>query len=979
MNKIHLSRRDFLKVTAATGAVGALATGTAATALADSSEAPAAVEVKRIRTGCRGCGKVECGVWVTVQNGRAIKVEGDESAWATQGNCCIKAQASMQAMYHPDRLRYPMKRTNPKGSADPGWQRITWDEAFDLVHKNLGGLVDKYTTRTFCRKSGTSRIWGNHGGKVSQLWPNDETGYIGGIQVCKGPRNFVGRVTTEGQGHFMSCNDYPKTYVQWGTDETQSNYDDAGRVVAEAIQRAKVFISVDPRKSNAGKEADIHLPLRPGSDNAMALAWTHIVMDRELYDDNVCRWWTNAPFLVSREIEPSGWVGVKYNRSPRFEVSTKLLKETDVDPETLPWEVEGEGNPRHFLIWDELNDKLTYFDADESSPHAGMWEGQTEFNIPTTGFTYDRGGWVPDFPANPDHLLPSLWCGEGYPVKLKDGREIKVKTVWQTYWDEDVNDMTLERAAEITGCNADDIEKACLLWAKRQDPRYGNGINYNLGPEQEANCYNNFRALMVLTCMMDAWDVPGSHRGATRNPLDASGNRAAKWPSDPRAYTERYGGHPGTDKFPLLRWSGDMMEDATSYYRAMFTGDPYPVRAFLEFASGMCQQSNVLMVYEAYKSLDFHFSYDLWHTVGNGNADVLLPAMHWMEIPGFPRKSQNATGNLGANQNCVKPIGDVKFDPEITIGIYKAFGVPWYDVNDGKGDAWDRPFTAQLDNMVKSSGMTWEQYADKFQKEGWWDNKVLQPEQWGTYRRYLMGYCRSRDGGYNANWKTEIPGFSHPTMKMEIWATISESLTGGFELPMYQEPPISILSTPDMAKEYPLTMTTGARVSSYFHSEHRQLPWCREVAPVPLLYINPADAEKYGLKQGDWAWVETHKAKIRLCVNLSHGVKPGVMNADHHWWYPELSHSERGFRLSNVNCLVDEDAQDPVFGSSEIRGYLVKVYKATPENSPFGNPVPCDYDGTEIIHDASDPRLKKWESQINEIATDNSKWEVYAK
>ncbi|MEI3230558.1 MAG: hypothetical protein V8S24_04440 [Gordonibacter pamelaeae] len=85
-----------------------------------------------VKTCCRGCGKMECGVKVVVQNGRAIRVEGDEGAWQSMGNCCTKSQSSIQAAYHPDRLHYPMKRTNPKGD-EPGWVRITWDEALDTI------------------------------------------------------------------------------------------------------------------------------------------------------------------------------------------------------------------------------------------------------------------------------------------------------------------------------------------------------------------------------------------------------------------------------------------------------------------------------------------------------------------------------------------------------------------------------------------------------------------------------------------------------------------------------------------------------------------------------------------------------------------------------------------------------------------------------------------------------------------------------
>ncbi len=986
MQELSMSRRSFVKAATVAGASAALATGLVGcgdTLVETGDTTPVEDEVKRIRTCCRGCGKCECGVWVTVVNGRAVKVEGDESAYATQGNACIKAQASMQAAYHPDRLRYPMKRTNPKGDRDPGWVRISWDEAFEMVHENLGGIVDKYGTSAYCRKSGTSRIWGNHGGSTKNLWPNTESPYIGGVQVCKGPRFTVGRVTIEDSAHYMAVNDYTDVYVQWGTDQTQSNYDQAGRIVSDVARRAKTFISVDPRRSNNGIEADIHLPLRPGTDNAMALGWTRIVMERGLYSEDVCRWWTNFPYLVCDEIEPSGWTGVKYNRSKKFEVKTRLLKETDCDPDFLPWDVEGEGDPKRFIVFDEAAGKLTYFDANEEGEHAGMWETQTEYEIPTDGWEFGRGGWVPNFPDMTKFCTPALWCDKGYEIKLKDGRTVTCKTVWQKYWDDCVNPMTLERVAEITTCDAEDIEKACLLWATQtEDHPYGRAIDYALGPEQEGNCFQNFRSLMVLILMCDGWDVPGGARGSTRNGIDnfMSSGGGSPWEPDPRSMLEIYDGQPGMDKFPLLRWIGTVFGDATSHYEAMITGDPIPIKAFLEFASGINQQANSNRCYEAYQNLEFHYSYDLWHTVGNGLADLLLPAEHWMEIPGNPRKSQNATGNIGLSCNCIKPIGDVKFDVEITIGIYKAFGVPWYSTEDG-GDAWDRPIEHQLDRAVKSTGMTWAELYDKFQREGWMDGKVLEPKQWGTYRRYLVAEDRTfEEEKVNA---TDIPGFIQPTMKMEPWSTVCESVGAGeYALPFYMEPPISPISTPELLEEYPYILTTGARagVVMYFHSEHRQLPWCRELGCVPHIYMNSVDAEACGVKHGDWAWVESKDGKIRLMVDVRDDLKPGVMNADHHWWFPEFTdQADRGYHLSTVNCLVDRFAQDPVVGSTEIRGYLVKVYKATPENSPFNNPVPCNDDGVEIIHTPDDPRLKEWKSQIDEIAADNSKWEVYAK
>jgi anaerobic selenocysteine-containing dehydrogenase len=255
----------------------------------------------------------------------------------------------------------------------------------------------------------------------------------------------------------------------------------------------------------------------------------------------------------------------------------------------------------------------------------------------------------------------------------------------------------------------------------------------------------------------------------------------------------------------------------------------------------------------------------------------------------------------------------------------------------------------------------WEDYKAEFQKNGWFDSKIEKPEDWGTYRRYQIGNGHIRGGfppipGQRQGWNTT-------THKQEIWSTVFESwLTGqGEEFPKWVEPPHGPVADPDLfADDNSFTLITGRRQGTYFHSEHRQLPWCREQWPVPRLELNPKDAGRVGLEQGDGVWIETDQHKIREVVDLYYGIAPGVANAEHQWWYPELDQPDKGFKLSGVNCLIDRHAQDRIIGSSNLRVYGVKIYKATPENSPFGNPVPCADDGTEIIHDASDPRLKDW-------------------
>ena len=160
MAKLTMSRRNFVKAAAVTAAAAALTPSVTKPlqALAEGEDETAG-EVKRIRSCCRACGKVECGVWVTVEDGKVVKVEGDESSSHGRGHCCSKSAASMQAAYHPDRLKYVMKRTNPKGEDDPGWVRITLEEGFKLMGEKFGEIVDKYGGESIFAMGGTSRVW----------------------------------------------------------------------------------------------------------------------------------------------------------------------------------------------------------------------------------------------------------------------------------------------------------------------------------------------------------------------------------------------------------------------------------------------------------------------------------------------------------------------------------------------------------------------------------------------------------------------------------------------------------------------------------------------------------------------------------------------------------------------------------------------------------------------------------------------------
>ena len=964
MEKGALSRRAFLKLAGAAGFAAGIAGAAGNAALVQAAE-PAADEVKRVRTCCRGCGKMECGVWVTVENGRAVKVEGDTSAFQSGGNCCSKSQSSIQAAYHPDRVLYPLKRTNPKDADDPGWVRISWDEAYETMAREFGKVIDEYGGESIFMMSGTSRCWcmGAYGAFPALFQsPNRVTPY----EVCKGPRHFATLMQSAYAFSWQATVDQPDVMVRWGGSTELSNYDDSCRMTVDSAMNSEKFITVDPRLTNLGKESDVWLPLHPQTDGAMALSWMHVIIENGLIDELFVKKWTDAPFLVVEDMEPTpGPMGAKF-QAGFFQTQTRLLKESDL--------VEG-GSPARMMCWDAKGDRLTYFDCDTMQWEGETWELKFEGKEAQQAnlFPGVAQGFVPDATgfAEKDgfavEIDPAI-LGE-YEVTLKDGSVHSVKPVWE-HFKARCAEFRPEVAQEICGVPAEKIEEAAKIYGTRLHPEkgYGNGgIGYMLAIEHGCNAIQNSRALDALVGITGNWDTPGGNRGGTTSflgPRDVNfgGNTNMGGAPDPdEATLAKLAGH---DEFPLLDW-WQYWADADRLYSQIESEDPYPIKAGIAQSGDFMNMGNSLYNWEQFKKLDFFVCVDFWHTPLSDRADLLLPCAHWIEA-NATRPSQGSSGALGLNVQCVERPGEVEYDVNFNIKLYQAMGVPF-------SDDPDNPWPTEkeyCDDFVKASGRTWDELVDEFEENGWWDCKAMTLKSlagdpdgwlekggtWGLYRRYQLGMLRP----------DQKPGMQTPTGKMELWSTVMETFFPDESdiLPNWIPAPLSRAAAPELEAEYPLICNTGRRIPVYFHSEHRQLPWCRELWPVPKIEINPVDAAAYGIEQGDWVWVENENGKIRQCADIYEGIEPGCVNCEHQWWYPELDQAGHGFELSGVNCLVSRKLNDRHSASSYLRGYPVKIYKATPENSPFGNPVPCGNDGTPIIHDANDERLRTW-AQLN--------------
>ncbi len=239
-----------------------------------------------------------CAVVVTVENGRLTKVSPDNAH--PNGRCiCPKGRAVPELVYSPQRLRSPLRRTNPKDSSDPGWKQVSWKEALEFASGRIAEIREKCGDEAVVLSRGTPggspardyRPWVHRLANVLNTPNVVTTGHI-----CNWHRE-QGSKLTFGTGFPQPDLQNANCIVIWGFNpaRTWATFD---RALRQAVRRGAKLIVVDPFKNEVARRADCWVPLRPGSDGALALSLIYIFIHERLFDRNFVLNWTNAPFLV---------------------------------------------------------------------------------------------------------------------------------------------------------------------------------------------------------------------------------------------------------------------------------------------------------------------------------------------------------------------------------------------------------------------------------------------------------------------------------------------------------------------------------------------------------------------------------------------------------------------------------------------------------------------------------------------------------
>ncbi|MGW7534051.1 molybdopterin-containing oxidoreductase family protein [Amycolatopsis sp. NPDC054798] len=238
-----------------------------------------------------------CGATATVEDGRLLALR-PLPGHPTGGAICVKGKAAPEIVAHPDRLLHPLRRTAPKGAADPGWERISWEEALATIASRLTSIAEE---------SGPEAVvFGSASPSTSAM--SDTIEWLTRLRRAFGTPNFVSYMELCGWGRHLATlytwgEPVPGAYLPdldnaqcvlyWGYNPSVSRLAHATATTA-ALRRGAKLVVVDPRRAGLASKADQWLRVRPGTDAALALSITHVMIDNDWYDKEFVERWTNA-------------------------------------------------------------------------------------------------------------------------------------------------------------------------------------------------------------------------------------------------------------------------------------------------------------------------------------------------------------------------------------------------------------------------------------------------------------------------------------------------------------------------------------------------------------------------------------------------------------------------------------------------------------------------------------------------------------
>jgi len=256
---------------------------------------------KTVRTACMPFDGGSCGMLAHVRDGMLVKVEPADFPEPGYRRICARGLVTPKLVYHPDRLKYPLKRVGERGEGK--WQRVSWEEALDTIAARFKEIAQKYGSRAvgwICLARTVSHLaYERLAAACGSSWiisggPGDAAAPCADMVSYGMPIGFM-----EGVGYEADFED-PELCVVWGNNLVETGVRQYRRI-RNAQERGARVVVIDPRFTPTAAKADEYIPIRPGTDAALALGLINLIISRGLEDKAfVCRH-TVGPFMVRND------------------------------------------------------------------------------------------------------------------------------------------------------------------------------------------------------------------------------------------------------------------------------------------------------------------------------------------------------------------------------------------------------------------------------------------------------------------------------------------------------------------------------------------------------------------------------------------------------------------------------------------------------------------------------------------------------
>ena len=444
-----------------------------------------------------------------------------------------------------------------------------------------------------------------------------------------------------------------------------------------------------------------------------------------------------------------------------------------------------------------------------------------------------------------------------------------------------IKDFTPEKTSALTGVPADKIVSAARMYATVKPAAF---FPSSQAVVHHTNGVQNYRAIMMLVGLTGNFDVPGGNTVPSPLPdsLPLGFESMMSEFNMPKPWSEMKP-RIGQDRVPV--WC-ELIDEAQAVFMPdhIIEGRPYPVKTVIGFGMNHRMWPDSKRMERALSELDFFVNLEVFMTDTNKYADIVLPVCTTVErgeLKSYPG------GFVMHTQPVIKPLYDSISDLEFVFEIAKRLELDDELLLNG--------YDACVDFMLEPTGITMDELMER---PSGLVTKGFKPP---TFRKY------------------ESKGFRTPSGKMEfVSGVISkyDNLAGHDALPVYYPPGQSSEATPEMFEEYPFIINTGSRLPMFVHTRTYRLPWLNALRPKPAADINPADAGRLGVKQGDTIRISTPTGEISVLANISDMALEGAVFMYH------------GNREADVNRLISGDYLDPLSGYPGFKSFLGKIEKA---------------------------------------------------